>query len=260
MYPVIVPFAIEGRERMARLAAGHVEEAMLLGARRDDQPLGGPEVGPLDPGHVGPAAGQRVGRHVQPAAQPGDARAERVPDPRRVGPAPRLPGQGCAIGRLPASIASTTASEQSLPRGIPRVEQVRRPTAHQRPGRCLQRVQVAEPELGIGRPAAGRERREDRLHGPQAKLPDHAVSDRVDRRPPAPILDVIAQGPPSGVAGDDLGGEHVEEQRPPAVQEQGAVVELQREQVARAWPCPARSAGRGSAWPAPPGRIRRRRS
>jgi len=61
MDPVVVPFAIEGRERVARLAAGHVEDALLLAARRDDQALGGPEVGPLDPGHVGPSAGQGVG-------------------------------------------------------------------------------------------------------------------------------------------------------------------------------------------------------
>ncbi len=213
---------------MAALAAGHVHDAVGLVAGRDHHALGGAEVRRLHARHV-PVAGQGIGRHAQPAL--GDVRQrprDGVADRRGIAFAPAALGQRPLFGQFTLGTACRV-DQQRIPAVEGRWQQVGRTLLQHRPGHAFQlrqpRIQVVIAQLCVGR---GQQCIGQGGHDLRAERTHHPVAHRTGRSPAAPLMARFLQTLQRRVvtAFDD-----VVQQGPPALQEHGAVVELDRQQV-----------------------------
>ena len=231
--PGRVAVRVVGRERVAALAARHVEVAELLAPGGDGEPLGRPRRGGLEPRHVA-VAGQRLPRHVQEAAELRHGTRERVADERGVALAPRALSQPAPVLRQLLEDGVGRGEEERVPGRVLRVEEMRGTFCDERPDRPFparvgRRAQAEAPR--VLRARRGEERVEDEAPHPLAEAPDDAVAHRVDRGPPAPALHEPAGLRAAGVLRHGVRGEDAEEQLLPAREEEGVVVELHAQHV-----------------------------
>ena len=228
MHPVLVAGAPVRRQRMAALAAGHVHDAVGLVAGRNHHAFGGAEVRRLHARHV-TVAGQRVGGHAQPAL--GDVRQctrDGMAERRGVALSPGALGQWALLGQL-ALGAACGIKQQRVPAVVGRWQQVGGALLQHRPGHafqlCQARVQIVIAQLRVGRrqQCIGQG-----IHHLRAERAHHPVADRAGRGPAAPLMADRLQALQCRVvtAFDD-----VMQQRPPALQKHGAIIELDRQQV-----------------------------
>ena len=206
---------------MPCLTTGHVEDATLLVAWRDDHALRGAKPSAADARH--PAVAELFdGRHPKPITDARDHRRHRVLHAKRVGRAPG--GRGgivVAVGKRVGSV-----EQEGVTRVEPIGQQVGGLLGHQSPGGRLGTVREASP---VADPLArGGEKRRDRAVDDQpAPLTDEEVRWSAGLRAAGPRVAhdlgklVLASG----------GIERREEQIAPSAQEERAIVELDRQQV-----------------------------
>ncbi len=224
----------------------------------------GAEAGALDARHVH-VARQLARRHVEPAAEgSGTACAQRMRDAHRVALAPgalrrgRAPKRAKRRARRPgrASSSSSQVWKRGSSRWAGRSGDERQSGPPRAAGRKPLNWSSAVPGSA---PVSGCE---DVLADLEAEGAHRAVGHRVDRGTAGPGgLDQLAQlAGAAGLPATACGVRVCEQQVAPARQEQGAVVELDGEQVGRRRLVEPRTGRRGSAARARPGRSRRRRS
>ena len=106
-----------------------------------------------------------------------------------------------------------------------------RPLGHQPPQRPLGAIQVGNLESSIDLLARIDQHVGKLCQQPVAKFAHRAEADRVDRRVPAPVLDLRAQLLAATMVGHGLGRQNIQQQLPPALEEHGPIVELNAEHV-----------------------------
>src|SRR6185369_4640445 len=112
------------------------------------------------------------------------------------------------------------------------LEQVRGAFTDEAPHQPLDLRQLAEVETRVEAPRLAEKRGERTVDDREPEGPDQPVADRVDRRAPTPALDASPHLAPAWIRGDGGRRQQVQQQTLPAGQEERAIVELDREQVA----------------------------
>ena len=122
------------RERMAALAAGHMEICFVLVARGHPEALRGAEARTNDPRHV-LVTRQRFDGHVDQRAEPRQGARQRVPDSYHIGPPQSAVAEPRSFGIQRGDGGIRGGQQEFSPARRIRRQQVRRLLLEQRPQR-----------------------------------------------------------------------------------------------------------------------------
>ena len=160
-------------------------------------------------------------------------------DLRTVGLAPGLVGEGVSVGSQFGMHGIDGLEEEGIPRLVARVEEVQGPGVDDGPDGAFGAAELGVVERRILLLDGGRDEGQHAADDISAEHADQAIGGRVGRCPAGPCaLDKIAHlASRGGTVGRLCGRRGIEDAQgegAPALEEQGAVVELQRQHVARA--------------------------